>query len=58
MSMTKYGAKPEETSKTASGAPGSKVVVGIDWALDRVKDDTDRLVFVARKVEEPAKEPK
>jgi len=23
MSMTKYGAKPEETSKTASGAPGT-----------------------------------
>jgi hypothetical protein len=22
--MTKYGAKPEETSKTASGAPGVK----------------------------------
>lgn len=24
MSMTKYGAKPEQTSKTASGQPGTK----------------------------------
>lgn len=23
MSMTKYGAKPEQTSKTAAGSPGS-----------------------------------
>lgn len=26
MSMTKYGAKPEETAKTAAGKPGTKEV--------------------------------
>ncbi len=43
MSMTKYGARPEQTSKTASGSPGTRdPKLAETERLERKKDETKK----------------